>query len=212
MNLQALIVQHLRSASEPCTIVELGHAVGVLEPGDTVPERLRSTLTGLVRHQQVKRLHNGDGVLRYSAMPGAPSLKADMPSVSTVTPPAPRNPAPEVAPAATSQPTRHRYQTGVSERVLAAFEHSGVPLARSTLEGRIYPPLSKTQVLSALIALRNKGLVERVGTTAAARWVRLDGKPAPVAAAPSAVNLVAIHAALLHARLEIDAALQALEA
>jgi len=72
MELQAKIVQHLRGITEPCNVVELAHALGILEPGDVVPERLRSTLTGLVRHQQIKRIHNGDGVLRYSLAVAGP--------------------------------------------------------------------------------------------------------------------------------------------
>lgn len=212
MNLQASIINHLRGIDEPCTVQDIAHAIGMLEPGEGVPDTVRSNLTAMVRNLQVKRHHNGDGVLRYSLGLGFSATDAARLSKPVVCVDAPESPAPPRV-----QPTRHRYQTGVSERVLAAFEQSCVPFARSTLEGRIYPPLTSTQVLSALIALRKKGLVERVGTTAAARWVRVDGTPAPASAPTAAataapVNLFAVHTALLNARLSIDAALQALEA
>lgn len=203
MNLQASIITHLRGVDEPCTVQDIAHAIGMLEPGEGVPDALRSNLTTMVRNLQVKRHHNSDGVLRYSLGQGfsaADAASLTKPVLLEQEAPAPPR----------EQPTRHRYQTGVSESVLAAFEHSGVPVSRSCLEGRIYPPLTGTQVLSALIALRKKGLVERIGTTAAARWVRVDGKPAPVAAIPA--NHLAVRLALLQARLAIDAALQALEA
>lgn len=216
MELQGPILRHLHKTSEPCTVVELAHALGVLEPGDVVPDRLRSTLTGMVRHQQVKRVHSGDGVLRYSPMAAAVRTEP-----SPAAAPAPAIVAsPATAPTAPPVPTRHRYQTGVSERVLAAFEHSGVPVMRSSLERRIYPPLTSTQVLSALVALRKKGLVQRIGTTAAARWIRVDGSaaatrvpagtPAPVAAV--ATYHLPLRIALLSLRSAIDKVLQALEA
>jgi len=217
MNLQASIITHLRRIDEPCTVQDIAHAIGMLEPGEGVPDAVRSNLTAMVRNLQVKRHHNGDGVLRYSLGLGFPAAEA-----ASLSKPAVKEPEPSAPPHA--QPTRHRYQTGVSERVLAAFEHSGVPLARSTLERRIYPPLTATQVLSALVALRKKGLVQRVGTTAAARWVRVDAlNPAAAAARATAeqeaikglasdLGIAAAHSCLLRARLAIDAALQALEA
>lgn len=210
MNVQASIMHHLRGLDEPCTVQDIAHAIGMLEPGDGVPDAVRSQLTIMVRNQQVKRHHNSDGVLRYSLL------------AAEVRPtPAPAAP-PTTAPVRV-QPPHHRYQTGVADRVLAAFERSGVPVPRSALEDRIYPPLTKTQVLTALIALRKKGLVERVGTTAAARWVKLDGPapPATVGAAAqvdarndfaSDLSVIATRAHLLQARLAIEAALQALEA
>lgn len=218
MELQARIVHHLRSITEPCTVVELAHALGILEPGDVVPERLRSTITGLVRHQQIKRIHNGDGVLRYAPMTLPATRIEPGPATPALAPAAAAHPAATTA--AALPPTRHRYQTGVSERVLAAFEHSGVPVMRSALEHRIYPPLTSTQVLSALVALRKKGLVQRVGTTAAARWIRVDGStadarvptgtPSPVAAVPA--YHLPLRIALLSLRSDIDKVLQALEA
>lgn len=213
MELQALIVNHLRRITEPCNVVELAHALGILEPGDVVPERLRSTLTGLVRHQQIKRIHNGDGVLRYSLVADSQAKTARIapPPVSTApaaTPAAEPDPASPPA-AQRAQPQRPRYETGVSDRVLAVMVKGAPPVPRVEIERRIYPPLKTTQVLSALIALARKGLVVRVGNTAGARWMLKETAALPPG---RTANIDAAHAALLQARLAVDAALQALEA
>jgi hypothetical protein len=218
MELQAQIVNHLRRISEPCNVVELAHALRILEPGDVVPERLRSTLTGLVRHQQIKRIHNGDGVLRYSLVGGlvpAPARIAPVPPPQLL----PKAAPPMLEPVAAPRPP-HRYEKGVSARVLAAFVPGEGPIRRTTLESRITPPLTITQVVMALQALRIKGKVVRRGTTSTAMWSLADDvaatAPAPAAAstapAPVSEKLGAAHHALLQARLAIDAALQALEA
>ncbi len=147
MELQGPILRHLYNCNEPCTVVELAHALGMLEPGDVVPDRLRSTLTGMVRHQQVKRVHHGDGVLRYSPLTPLAGPKASaptamqQPAVGTFAPGtvvAPKT-APNVARAA------HRYETGVSARVLAALVPGAPPVRRTVIESRISPPLTTTR-------------------------------------------------------------------
>lgn len=210
MELQAMIVQHLRGLSEPCNIQELAHGMRLLEPGDTVPERLRSTLTGMVRCQQVKRLHNGDGVLRYAlaAMASAIPTQAapiagrpvDTPAASTAVDalPSPRR----------LHPATHRYETGVSARVLAALNASEAPIRRTVIESRLYPPMSTSQVVMALQSLRLKGKVVRHGTTSNATWslagTAIDSAP-PAGHGP-------VRDALLQARHAIDVALLVLEA
>ena len=212
MDLQAAIVQHLRHITEPCNVVELAHALGILEPGDVVPDRLRATLTGLVRHQRVKRLHHGDGVLRYSLVAADPA-----PATPIARPPAPPSAmAPAAAPAPAPRkphPANHRYETGVSARVLAVLQAASAPLRRTVIESRITPPLSSLQVTMALQALRKKGLVQRHGTTSSATWSLAGATDVAAQAAPSAPpKLDSVRHALLQARLAVDAALQALEA
>lgn len=213
MELSAGIIQHLRAISEPCNIIELAHALHVLEPGDVVPNRLRSTLTGLVRHGQVKRVHNGDGVLRYMPIGAATPPPADPPALATpVTSMDP--PLPPVSPPRRKE---RSYTTGISDRVLAALVPGAPPVRRTVIEYRLSPPLTTSQVTMALQALRIKGLVVRSGTTSNAGWQRVDGAapaPAPTTASSTdtTARLGAAHHALLQARLAIDAALQALEA
>lgn len=212
MDLQAAIVQHLRHITEPCNVVELAHALGVLEPGDVVPDRLRATLTGLVRHQRIKRLHHGDGVLRYALVmdnpaPAAPAARA---------PAAAATQAPAASPGLALRkphPANHRYETGVSARVLAVLHDAAAPIRRTVIESRITPPLTALQVTMALQALRKKGLVQRHGTTSSATWSLAGATDVAAEAAPSAPpKLDSVRHALLQARLAVDAALQALEA
>lgn len=209
MDLQAAIVQHLRHITEPCNVVELAHALGILEPGDVVPDRLRATLTGLVRHQRIKRLHHGDGVLRYALVMGNPA-----PAAPAARAPAAATQAPAASPGLALRkphPANHRYETGVSARVLAVLQDAAAPIRRTVIESRITPPLSSLQVTMALQALRKKGLVQRHGTTSSATWSLAGAADAP--AAPSAPpKLDTVRHALLQARLAVDAALQALEA
>lgn len=198
MDLEASILRFLRSSDEPCTVVDIAHALGVLEPGDTVPDRLRNALTHLVRFQRVKRVHNGDGVLRYSAL--APT------STTTVVPPL-------AADSKSRQAGRpHRYQTGVSDRVLAAMVPGEEPVRRTEIEARISPPLTTTQVVMALQTLRLKGIVACIGNTAGAKWHRLDkAAPKKSATAPIVDTRAGCRAALLQVREAVDAALKALE-
>lgn len=214
MELQAPIIRFLGGidAHDSCTIQDIAHGLGLLEPGDGVPDTVRSHLTIMVRNQQVKRHHSSDGVLRYSlaaggtkAAPAATPAGAPSPAAAPAVEPAPA--APPAAPRA--QPQRHRYETGVSDRVLAVMVKGEPPVPRVMIERRIYPPLKTTQVLSALIALSRKGLVVRVGNTAGARWMLKETAALPPG---RTANIDAAHAALLQARLAIDAALQALEA
>lgn len=190
MDMEGIILRHLQGLDEPCNVMELAHAIGVLEPGDVVPTGLRSTLAALVRREKVERVHSGDGVLRYAAM--APSTP------------------PELQP---DQATPRHYELGVGDRVLAALVEGAPPVRRAVIESRTSPRLTTSQVVMALQVLRRKGIVRRHGSTANATWSRV---PASQVIAPavtvSPARVSAAHQALLDARAALDTALKALEA
>lgn len=229
MALDAQILIHLNHIVDPCTIQDIAHALGLLEPGDSVPERLRSTLTGLVRHQQIKRHHTSDGVLRYTARVKAPApsvkpLLADVDAVPAVNP----SPSPGLEPTPVVKPlsvppqkapvpfegervAKAPYKMGVADSVLAAFIPGDRPVMRFQISRRLGTSFSVTQVNTALGTLKNKGLLVKTGTTSNAHWSLASDAGAPPPLESRSPSMTAAHAKLLQARAAIDAALRALE-
>lgn len=178
-----VVLKFLATVAVPVDVRQMADGLGA----DVTVAQLNPVLTGLVHHQQVKRLHSGDGILRYTLV-GVESKPAATPAPGH--PPVAAKPAAapvqSTPPAAAKAPKPATVSLTFSKPLVLATLGGKAPKTMREIAQQLAMKLTVQQVQHALKSMVREGEIIKHGTLTNASYTQASGSPARVATPPPA--------------------------